>query len=554
MSFVIRVELPSYSHSFHVSVSSTGTINDLKHEIERACPGNPRVHGQRLIWHGRVLSDEEKMLDIWKSPSDAPIVHLAVHPSAWASDPPSVPTTVNPLPAAAAFVPAVPPPVPTGVAGSYYPPRPPPVIQYGAPPPRPAQPSTGLPPQAALPAPTSIPGLAPISVGYINFIAFQHLRAAMVLRRGHGNEDTPPSGIAESRNLAVHLMTIWGYAWPTILDEEYPAPQDESAGIKYEPVTINGQDYLKLVDPSKTPTPLQAHALRVLEHTFALLAIPVPGASANPMPPPAPHGHSHLPVHVNAHLQQIGLAPLRVRQENAMIAELRAVPMRALAAPLFMLTLRTLFLLYFFSPFQKPVFGFIVTAWLLYETWNTIRNAMPRRHAPDHHAEEDARILGNARVRPAADALHPMGPDAPLRAPAPPQVRVPVPHLRPPSATVMDTLANVNLREESAALDVHPEPIADPTIGHRIKTFVELLVLTTHPAVWDRRRAALRQREGRVRLEMNARERAQAAEGDGDEARANRARESLNTLHSRRSEWVIKYMERVRGGDWVDDQ
>jgi hypothetical protein len=66
MSFVIRVELPSYSHSFHVSVSSTGTINDLKHEIERACPGNPRVHGQRLIWHGRVLSDEEKMLDIWK--------------------------------------------------------------------------------------------------------------------------------------------------------------------------------------------------------------------------------------------------------------------------------------------------------------------------------------------------------------------------------------------------------------------------------------------------------------------------------------------------------
>jgi hypothetical protein len=237
-----------------------------------------------------------------------------------------------------------------------------------------------------------------------------------------------------------------------------------------------------------------------------------------------------------------------------MIAELRAVPMRALAAPLFMLTLRTLFLLYFFSPFQKPVFGFIVTAWLLYETWNTIRNAMPRRHAPDHHAEEDARILGNARVRPAADALHPMGPDAPLRAPAPPQVRVPVPHLRPPSATVMDTLANVNLREESAALDVHPEPIADPTIGHRIKTFVELLVLTTHPAVWDRRRAALRQREGRVRLEMNARERAQAAEGDGDEARANRAREALNTLHSRRSEWVIKYMERVRGGDWVDDQ
>lgn len=66
MSFVVRIELPTYSHSFQVSVPSTGTINHLKHEIERACPGNPRVHGQRLIWHGRVLSDEEKMLDIWR--------------------------------------------------------------------------------------------------------------------------------------------------------------------------------------------------------------------------------------------------------------------------------------------------------------------------------------------------------------------------------------------------------------------------------------------------------------------------------------------------------
>lgn len=168
-----------------------------------------------------------------------PIVHLAVHPSAWAGSPPSDASTVDPLPAVAGILPAAPPPPFTGYgAGGYYPARPPPVIQYGGPPSQPTQPSTGVPPQAALPAPTSIPGLAPISVGYINFIAFQHLRAAMVLRRGHGNEDPPPSGLAESRNLAVHLMTIWGYAWPTILDEEYPPPQDESAGIKYEPVKI----------------------------------------------------------------------------------------------------------------------------------------------------------------------------------------------------------------------------------------------------------------------------------------------------------------------------
>ncbi|KAH9002358.1 hypothetical protein EDB86DRAFT_3100741 [Lactarius hatsudake] len=493
MSLLIRVELPTYSHSFHVSVSSTGIINDLKREIEKSCPGNPRMHGQRLIWQGRVLSDDEKMLDIWRSPSDSPVVHLAVHPSAWPSSPPSVATPANSIRAAAGIIPAVPPPTPTGhSADGYFPGHPPPVVQYAGPPPRPAQPSTGLPPSAsaALPAPTSIPGLAPISVGYINFVAFQHLRAAMVLRRGHATEDPPPPNIAESRDLAVQLMTMWGYAWPTVLDDEYPPPQDESAGIKYEPVTIDGQEYLKLVDPSKTPTPLQAHALRVLEHTFALLAMPVPGASANPMSPSAPQGHSHLPVHVGAHLRQIGLAPLRVRQENAMIAELRAVPMRALAAPLFMLTLRTLFLLYFFSPFQKPVFGVIVTVWLLYETWNTIRNAIPRLHC----------------TGPPSSPRRRRGCSYPRQCAPPPPVRAQAPRPRPPSTTMMDTLANINLREELGALDARPEAVAAPTIGHRIKTFVELLMLTAHPAVWDRRRAALRQREGRVRTEMNARD------------------------------------------------
>jgi hypothetical protein len=250
-------------------------------------------------------------------------------------------------------------------------------------------------------------------------------------------------------------------------------------------------------------------------------------------PPPRP---THLPVHINAHLQQIGLAPLRVRQENAVIAELRAVPMRALAAPLLMLILRTLFLLYFFSPFQKPVFGIVVTAWLLYETWNTIRNAIPRLNMRGNHGNEDARlIIGNVRARP-AEVAHPLAPNVPLRAPAPPPHRTVIQPQRPPSATMMDALASVNLREESSALDARPEAAAAaPTIGHRVKTFVELLLITAHPALWDRRRAALRQREGRVRTEINAGEGTDSGEG--------------------RAGWVREYIERVgRGGDWVDDQ
>jgi hypothetical protein len=66
MSLLVRVELPTYSHSFRVSVPSTGTINDVKREIENVCVGNPRVQGQRLIWRGRFLADDEKVLDIWK--------------------------------------------------------------------------------------------------------------------------------------------------------------------------------------------------------------------------------------------------------------------------------------------------------------------------------------------------------------------------------------------------------------------------------------------------------------------------------------------------------
>jgi hypothetical protein len=301
----------------------------------------------------------------------------------------------------------------------------------------------------------------------------------------------------------------------------------------------SGEEYLRLVDPSKTPTPLQAHALRVLEHTFALFSMPLPSTPTFQIAHTS-QANTRLPVHVNAHLQQIGLPPLRVRQENAMIAELRAVPMRALAGPLLMLTLRTLFLLYFFSPFQKPVFGMIVTAWLLYETWNTIRNAIPRLH-----------VRGLVDERPPEPAV---APNVPLRAAPAPAHRMPLQRHRPAGETLMDTLARVNLREETSALDLRPDAMTAPTVGHRIKTFLQLLVLTAHPAIWDRRRAVLRQREGRVRTEMNILTASAQNDGNGDE-RSGEFRARVRAGYLRRAEWVTEYMERVRGGgDWMDDQ
>jgi hypothetical protein len=114
---------------------------------------------------------------------------------------------------------------------------PPPSVQHSGPSPRTAQPGTS-PTPAALPAPTSVPGLAPVSVGYLNYVAYQHLCAVSLLRCGRLPEDSRPSGLAESKNLAKQLLAQWGYQWPSVFDEEYPPTQDESTGIKYEQATI----------------------------------------------------------------------------------------------------------------------------------------------------------------------------------------------------------------------------------------------------------------------------------------------------------------------------
>lgn len=62
----LRVELPAYSYSFHVHVEPSWSILNVKEEIKRACPGSPQVDGQRVIWRGRLLRDEEKVQDVWK--------------------------------------------------------------------------------------------------------------------------------------------------------------------------------------------------------------------------------------------------------------------------------------------------------------------------------------------------------------------------------------------------------------------------------------------------------------------------------------------------------
>jgi hypothetical protein len=74
MSFIqLRVEFPAYAQSFLVHVPHSSTVLDVKQEIFKACVGGPRPDGQRLIWRGRYLVDDEKVAELWKVRSFQPI-------------------------------------------------------------------------------------------------------------------------------------------------------------------------------------------------------------------------------------------------------------------------------------------------------------------------------------------------------------------------------------------------------------------------------------------------------------------------------------------------
>ncbi|KAG6878112.1 hypothetical protein C0993_012116 [Termitomyces sp. T159_Od127] len=372
MSLVeIRVELPAYAHSFLVQVPSTSTVGDVKQEIHTVCPGNPRVPGQRIIWRGRYLFDHEKVDELWKS--DEPrIVHLAVHPSAWSSSPPEVPT------------------------------------QLSAPPSHTEPPQNMQPPPAPRRTRHSTSTAFPIiqAPHPLSYILYKHQSALSALSNDMISPVRPIDQEA-SRSLAIQVVEGNGWLWPTILDAEFPSATE--GGLKYERVVVEGQNFLSLVTPSAVPTPLQRHALQVLSYTFTLLSIPISHTAT------VRHVTSQsitMPPHVNALLQQLGLPQLRVAQNqnlnpnvNPVLPGLANLPLRPFLAPMLFLVFRTVLLLYFVSPARKPIFGLLILAWMLYEIWRPIRNAMVR-------ALQAAAAADNQQNQP-APAAQPARPDAP---------------------------------------------------------------------------------------------------------------------------------------------
>ncbi|TFK29348.1 hypothetical protein FA15DRAFT_610526 [Coprinopsis marcescibilis] len=534
----LRIELPAYSHSFRVFVSPSSTIHQVKQEISRTCPGQPHVDGQRLISKGRNLRDDEKIEELWKAPSDSRILHLAVHPNAWSSQPPEIPQSPSQLSSTASnfggFATAF---LDGNITRSqFHIPEPPFSAQVQSPRPREHRP--------------------------IPYIVSLHRNAIEALMTGKPPSNSTPAEVrAELRQAAITAIQGLGWAWPEVFDAGYPE-NSQQEGLKYEYVTFYGQQHLSLQNPNETPSPVQLHALQILSFTFTLLNINVTSTSIYRTSTFATPQN----VDFNQFLQQLGPnAPqLRVVNPNAdngdgIAPQFRDLALRPLLMPLAMLIFRTMLLLYFVAPARKPIFGILILVWMFYEIWQPIRNNLLRR-------------------LPANNGLHPNANQVPPN-PNPQNNQEPQQHQAHPQAPVaiaaqqwdfrlsniLTHLANLNLEPEQQILNRADEAsIPEPTLGQKFGTFLGLFLSTLHPAVWDERRVALRRREGPIRTEANVRQRPDeqpdASEtGDGSSAgvqvdnNANQVRDELRAKHARRPEWIKEYIERVVAEDWVDD-
>jgi hypothetical protein len=315
---------------------------------------------------------------------------------------------------------------------------------------------------------------------------------------------------------------------------------------------LRGKWYLLLRNPPAIPTPLQLHALKVLTYTYAILSIIAAGSQFT-----AHHPLRTTPPNINQILQQLGLPPIRlpdnvipIANPNAPRAANREIPFRPLIAPLLMLLVRTLLLLYFVAPARKPMIAIIIFGWVIYEAWGPIRDGLRRGMGggaiPGQNNNPAGRV-GNAQPggQPGLVPGEARGQQVQMQQ-QPHEVRVNAPDDR--TTMVLENLAHLNLQKEEQAIQAVPgtEVPQEPGIVHKMVTFMALFMVTMHPALWNRRRSALRQREGRLRTEANAREEGTEGEVDG---RREQIRAQLIERHGRRPPWVRRYIERVRNGD-----
>jgi len=346
-----------------------------------------------------------------------------------------------------------------------------------------------------------------------------------------------------------------GRGWPSFLNMDFPPqnPEDANDGVRYNNTYIENLPYLALTTPDATPTPLQAHAIRVLSYTFPLLCV---------YPPAQPQPHSNS-LQINP-IPPRPLAPFAVHGQFAF-----QIPIRPLIVPLIMLTIRTSLLLYFFQPARKPFFGLIVLIWVVWEVIGAVRGALAGDQAPQNRNRNNQQGGGlqNGPVNGVPGNVAGQGPpDAGAGAGVRPGAPNNIPHPALPNSqeAILNYLAQINLDNEAHSVEsnVNLNPnTPPPSLAHKIKTFFLLLTLTLYPAIWDRRRTVLRAREGRLRDEARRRE-ARALQRDRERAeREENRRRGLEVSEAEpdlapptlKPFWVAEYVQRVRSGDWVDE-
>ncbi|GAW04144.1 hypothetical protein LENED_005914 [Lentinula edodes] len=631
----ILVELPAYGYSFTVhlpseptstSAASSNTVLSIKHAISRTCPGNPQVDGQRVIWRGRVLGDAEKVGELWPVVDGyggqglKRIVHLSVHPSAWTGKPPVISAArevreskevgsekgkgkekeivaerddvVNKLRAAAAVT-----------------------FESSTTTSKSAPTVTTAPPPPALPA----------------YLISTHRQALSALTDLEGFTPEAFTSSDNEREIAIRFVNAHGYSWPATLDEGYPSTDVNSEkGVRYVKDVIDGRPYLRLLNPTETPTAAQKHALKVLSFTFELLKLPtqpsrhtsspsIPNTAAQPNQPGVPVPETtpavQVPAHLNAVLQQMGLPPITenlppgvvnvIQQPQQQVPQaqggvqfdlnqffnannlnnndnnnnnnhqIQQINIRPILLPLLMLSLRMFLLLYFVAPARKPFLMLLVLAWVGWEIWGWIAALGVRVEVEIERGRMEG---GGAGERP------PGGGGAPQPAPPPAQQNVAaqappaVPAANNPPApapapaappTLLDNLASFGIAQDQAALESTLPLETDspePGFARKVLLFLVLFLISVHPAVWNRRRALLRAREGQVRVEMGV-----LAEGVGEQesgaaddasaletTRRAQRRAEMYVKYMSRPAWVRRYMQRVMSaqageGAWVDE-
>lgn len=314
-----------------------------------------------------------------------------------------------------------------------------------------------------------------------------------------------------------------------------------------------------MVNSGAKPTRAQLHAFMVLHYSFPILLLPAPQPpfihSIPSQQLPLPHNMiQHMPQ-IERHIQQLALNPQNAAGQaqanmNRLQQELRGILLQQTFYSYIYLAFRTVLLLYFVSPTRKPVFAVLVLAWVVYEIWRPIRaglDAAAARRAGEnaHHGAAG----GNGA--PAVPGQAPAVPQAQgqAAAPVPP---APVAANRQP----MDALATINLDAEDRILEsASGEPAPPPTLSHKVSTFIQLLLVTVHPDLWNRRRAALSRREGRIKTEANGRTRREESRSEGEEPSTEgaRVRDEMIAQHARRPAWVREYMQRVVSADFIDE-